>query len=187
MMEQTKPGYIIMLDVELLRGLNNKLCNSGLKYSLNLFGYNPESVYFDYVRILTDNANFTCNLSLYPSLEIPEYLFFYNMIDVSLVPLIPNKFNSLKSELKLVEAGMFKRPIIASYVQPYKQLLKHKKNSFIAETKTDWFKGIRFFIKNPEAVSDYGKQLYQDIQNHFNYEEISKYRTEAYMQIISKG
>lgn len=179
-------GSCHLPDVELLRGLNNKLCGSKLKYSINLFGYKQDSVYFDYAKVLTDNGDYSENLTLYPSLPVPDYLYFYNMVDVSLVPLIPNKFNSLKSELKLVEAGMFERTVIASNVLPYKPYIKHKKNAFIAESKTDWYKGVKYFINNPDAVSDYGKQLFQDIQKHFNYEHISESRAEAYKKVIEE-
>lgn len=180
-------GSCHLPDIELLRGLNNKLCNSGLEYSLNLFGYKSEGAYFDYAKVITDNGRFTQNLTLYPSLPVPDYLYFYNMVDVSLVPLIRNKFNSLKSELKLVEAGIFEHPVIASNVLPYEPHLRHKENCFIANSKSDWIKGIRYFVKNPNAVSDCGKQLYQDMQNHFNYEKITTTRAEIYRQIIQKG
>lgn len=180
-------GSCHLPDIELLRGINNKLHGSGLDYSLNLFGYKQESVYFDYAKVLTDNGSYSDKLTLYPSLPVPDYLYFYNMMDVSLVPLVANKFNSLKSELKLVEAGMFESTVICSNVMPYLPFLMHKKNAFIAENKTDWFKGMKYFIKNPQAVSDYGKQLYQDIQKHFKYENITKSRAEAYREIISKG
>ena len=180
-------GSCHLPDVELLSGLNNKLSGSGLPYSLNLFGYKQDSVYFDYAKVLTDNGTYNDNLTLYPSLPVPDYLYFYNMIDVSLVPLIPNKFNTLKSELKLVESGTFEKAVIASYVQPYKAILRHKENCFIAESKSDWFKGIRYFIRNPNAVKDCGKQLYQDMQKNFNYEKITLKRAEIYRQIIQKG
>lgn len=179
-------GSCHLPDVELLRGLNNKLSGSNLPYSLNLFGYKKDSVYFDYAKVLTDNGTYSENLTLYPSLPVPDYLYFYNMVDVSLVPLVPSKFNTLKSELKLVEAGMFERTVIVSNVLPYKPYLKHKKNAFVAESKSDWFKGMKYFIKNPDAAKDYGKQLYQDIQKHFSYEHIAESRAQAYRQIIDK-
>jgi hypothetical protein len=109
------------------------------------------------------------------------------MIDVSLVPLISNKFNSLKSELKLFEASVFERAVIASNVPPYKPFLKNKVNCLISEFRTDWFKNIKYLIKNPDAVKEYGKQLNHDMQKHFNYEKITKYRAEIYKWIIQKG
>jgi len=180
-------GSCHLPDIELLRGLNNKLSNSGLKYSLNLFGYKHDSVYYDYAGVLTDNGRFTDNLTLYSSLPVPEYLHYYNMIDVSLVPLIPNKFNSLKSELKLFEASIFKKAVIASNVPPYKPFLRNKINCLVSEFRADWFKNIKYLIKNPDAAKDYGKQLNHDMQKHFNYEKITKYRAEIYKWIIQKG
>ena len=180
-------GACHLPDVELLRGLNNKLNNSGLEYSLNLFGYKEEGAYFDYAKILTSNGAFSKNLTLYPSLPVPDYLTFYNLFDVSLVPLVANKFNSMKSELKLVEAAMFNLPVIVSNVFPYKPYLKHKKNCLVAECKNDWFKSVRYLVKNPEAITQYGKQLNDDIIKHFNYELISDYRAQVYKEIIQRG
>jgi glycosyltransferase involved in cell wall biosynthesis len=189
--EKLRFGYIggscHLPDIELLRGLNNKLTNAGLQYSLNLFGYKHNSVYFDYASVLTDNANYTDNLTLYPSLPVPDYLLFYNMIDVSLIPLVCNKFNSLKSELKLVEAGIFRKAIISSNVEPYQPYLKDKINCLITNSRTDWFKKMKYLVNNRELANDIGIQLHNDIQKHFNYEKISNYRTEVYKDIIQKG
>ncbi len=180
-------GSCHLPDIEMLRELNNKLSHSGLSYSLSLFGYKHDSVYFDYAKVLTDNARHTKNLSLFPSLPVPEYLVYYNMIDVSLIPLRDNRFSSMKSELKLVEAGVFKKSVIVSDVWPYKPLLKDKINCLVAGSRTDWFKKMKYLIKNPNHLTDLGCQLNQDIQKHFNYEQISKYRAEVYKEIIQKG
>lgn len=177
-------GSCHLPDVELLRGLNNKLSHSRLKYSLNLFGYKHESVYYDYAGLLTQNGKYTRNLTLYPPLPVPEYLTFYNMIDVSLVPLVQHKFNALKSELKLAEAGIFKRSVIVSNTLPYKPFLKHKSNCLVADSRTDWFKCIRYFVKNPEAVKDFGRQLSVDMHRFFNYKSLTEYRATVYQHLL---
>jgi processive 1,2-diacylglycerol beta-glucosyltransferase len=174
-------------DVELLRGLNNRLENSGLKYSLALFGYKHDGAYFDYAGLLTNNANYTDNLVLYPSLPVPDYLMYYNLLDVVLVPLVANKFNSLKSELKLIEAGTFAKAMIISDVMPYKPFLKDKINCLAVKNKKDWFRKIKYLANNPNAATDIGNQLHHDIQEHFNYEKITKYRAGIYKEIIQKG
>ena len=176
-----------LADVELLRGLNNRLSNSGLKYSLSLFGYRHDSIYFDYARMLTCDANYTDNLVLFPFLSVPDHLVYYNIIDTVLVPLVSGKFNSLRSELKLVEAGTFGKAVIVSDVMPYKPFLKDKINCLIAKRKTDWFRKIKYLVNNPNAVKDLGIQLHHDIQEHFNYEKITKYRAEIYKQVIQRG
>ena len=189
--DKVRFGYIggacHLPDIEILRGLNNKLGNSGLTYTLSLFGYKHDSIYFDYAKVLSDNGNYTKNLCLFPSLPVPEYLMYYNMIDAALIPLKDNKFNSLKSELKLIETGTFTKAAIVSDVLPYKPMLKDKTNCLVAKSRTDWFRQMKYVVKNPNCVEDLGHQLYQDIQIQFNHDKITKYRAEVYKEIIQKG
>lgn len=51
--------------------------------------------------------------------DIMSYATAYNQIDVLLVPLIANDFTACKSELKLIEASVMKKPVIVSDVIPY--------------------------------------------------------------------
>jgi len=53
------------------------------------------------------------------SLDVNNYLRLYNEVDVSLIPLVKNTFNSCKSELKLIEAGMMGKAVICDDVEPY--------------------------------------------------------------------
>ena len=48
-----------------------------------------------------------------------QYYQQYNHVDILLAPLIENHFNSVKSNLKFVEAGFAKIPIIATNFGPY--------------------------------------------------------------------
>lgn len=51
--------------------------------------------------------------------DIKSYATLYNEIDVLLVPLVGNDFTACKSELKLIEASVMGKPVIASDVIPY--------------------------------------------------------------------
>jgi glycosyltransferase involved in cell wall biosynthesis len=174
-------------DIELLRGLNNTLNNYKLDYELHLFGYRHDNIYFDYAKILTNGSRYCNNLVLHPPAPCPGYLTYYNTFDVSLVPLRVNLFNTLKSELKLIEAANFKMPVIASDTYPYRPYLKHMRNSLVANSKSDWPKRIRYFINNPSAVKDFGEQLHLDVQKKFNYGKTIEKRKETYRSILSGG
>jgi hypothetical protein len=174
-------------DVELLRGLNNKLLSRKFPYELHLFGYKWNSVYVDYVKILTSEGIYKDNFYLHEALPCPDYLVRYNQFDVPLVPLKANLFNSLKSELKLLEAGIFRKTVIASESMPYKPFLKHHRNCLVAKGRNDWVRQIQFLANNPQASKDFGEQLHMDIQKQFNYEKITRTRTETYRYILSKG
>ena len=55
----------------------------------------------------------------YKYVNYDNYGFIYNQFTVSLAPIYPTLFSSLKSDLKAVEAGFKNRMLIASKTQPY--------------------------------------------------------------------
>lgn len=54
--------------------------------------------------------------------DVDSYAELYNQIDVLLVPLLENDFNVCKSELKLIEASVMGKAVIASEASPYKEI-----------------------------------------------------------------
>lgn len=180
-----------------------------------------ESVWYEYESIVTDNHricspdykewlhNFIEN-GEYPLIEnehyrrcwtkdIMEYCTHYNNIDVLLVPLEENTFNSVKSELKLIEAGMMHKVAVVSNFGPYKigttnffekggkinpegnvilidKIKKHK----------DWAKAIEKLVKNPEYIETLKKNLHETVKDKYNLSNVTKERVEFYKEIIKK-
>lgn len=180
-----------------------------------------ESVWYEYEKIVTDDYKicspaykqwlymFASN-SQYPFVEnesykrcwtkdIMEYCTHYNEIDVLLVPLEENKFNSVKSELKLIEAGMMNKAAIVSNFGPYQigtvnyfekggkinpegncilidKIKKHK----------DWAKAIEKLVKNPEHIETLKKNLHETVKDKYNLSNVTKERAEFYKEIIKK-
>lgn len=86
-------------------------------------------------------SNFTCGLKLGDTrrfLPVTEYMNFYNDADCSIVPLRATKFNSMKSNLKLLEAASKKIPVIGSNVEPYLNSPMIQVNQ-----QGDWYKEIK--------------------------------------------
>lgn len=180
-----------------------------------------ESVWYEYESIVTDNHricspdykewlhNFIEN-GEYPLIEnehyrrcwtkdIMEYSTHYNNIDVLLVPLEENTFNSVKSELKLIEAGMMHKVAVVSNFGPYKigttnffekggkinpegnvilidKIKKHK----------DWAKAIEKLVKNPEYMGTLRENLHNSIKDKYNLSNVAKERLDFYKEIINK-
>ena len=180
-------GVCHLPDIELMRGLNNRLNNSELKdrYTLNIFGYQKDSIFDNYCDVLTDNGKYLGGFQAYPNQTAETYTQYYNFLDVALVPLVDNKFNNLKSELKLIEAGFFKKATIVSDVLPYSPILTDK-NCLRVRKRQDWFKHIKYLINNPGKAQELGENLHETVKDKFNQNTVSKTRYDLYKCLIQE-
>lgn len=133
---------------------------------------NDESV--PYVRRWTSKPN--------------EYAYMLDETDILLAPLVDNKFNNMKSNLKQVEASTRKIPIICSDVVPYNVDGVDKENCFlIKSTKNEgrtWFRALKKLIIDPELRQSMGNKLYEDFKDKYNLENVNKKRVELYKFLI---
>jgi glycosyltransferase involved in cell wall biosynthesis len=120
----------------------------------------------------------------------------YNLFDVSLAPIVPSEFNSNKSQLKIIEAGFHKKPIIASENMPYTIDLKssYKEGKFLDSGNSllvpqnknhkQWYKYMKLLIENPNMIEDLGNRLYETVKDKYSLVTVSKDRTEFFKTII---
>ena len=108
-----------------------------------------------------------------------NYAKLYNLIDVSLVPLVPNLFSACKSELKLIEAGFMKKAVMVSNVKPYSDLA-NKNNSILITNEKDWFKGMKSLIADRQKVIDLGEAMYETVKDKYHIETVNKERKQIF-------
>lgn len=111
------------------------------------------------------------------SLDTFNYGRMYSMFDVSLAPLAGGKFNSCKSDLKVVEAGFTNTAIIASNVTPYKQSIQHGKTGILCSNYDDW----KYAIKNMtlEHARELAGNLNEYVKANYDLDEINKMRLDS--------
>jgi glycosyltransferase involved in cell wall biosynthesis len=112
--------------------------------------------------------------------QIFTYGTMYNEADVALAPLNDSPFNNMKSQLKVLEAGIHKCPIIASNNGPYKLDVVDGKNGFLIDTfsVSQWYDKIKYFIDNPNAVVDMGEALYETVTEKYTLDIVNKKRAD---------
>lgn len=156
---------------------------------------NPEyqSYLFQY-----DNTNFGRNEKFLSEFynrrwtkSISEFGTMYYEADVCLAPLKSNhEFNHKKSQLKVAEAGAHKCPIILSNYGPYTiddiegKFDGKPKGFLIDENKSNWYEKMKWFSQNPNAVVDYGENLYEYVKNNYSTDVVCKKRAEFYKSIV---
>lgn len=111
----------------------------------------------------------------------------YNEADVALSPLKSGTlFNMVKSQIKVLEAGIHKCPIIASNYGPYTLDVVDGVNGFLIDenNKYEWYNKMKFFVDNPNAVKDMGSSLNELVKNKYTLEKINKKRIELIKSIV---
>jgi len=166
-------------DVGLLRGVRDA---TGAHF--RLFGWNGTDIYNHYADILSGGGP-NDDFSLFRGADIWNYPQFYNYMDVSLVPLEDSKFNGLKSELKLVEAGAFKKAVIVSPVKPYTNVIRSGKNCLTAGSKAEWIGAVKKLKGNSSLAQDLGEQLHRDTLR-YDINSVNKTRYKFYKDVHKK-
>lgn len=172
-------GHQHIKDVELLSGLAFQLKENCKDYKMRLFGWDGSDPYKRYAGILSNYNN--SPLEVIQGLPVLQYHQFYHLMDCSLVPLVDNRFNSYKSELKMIEAGFFKKAVIVSNVKPYLDLIT-KDNCLKVDSKVDWYNNCKRLIDNPQLGKDLGEALYQSVQK-YSLENVNKSRYQFYCDV----
>ena len=180
-------GHCHTKDVEQLRGVNNRLSQEFNNYKFRLMGMDHSPIYNHYASVLSGEGHLAgTHFDWMPKADIWHYHDLYNYLDVSLVPLVGSKFNGLKSELKLIEAGFYKKAVIVDNVHPYRDLIKHKENAMVVNKYTDWYKHAKYLLQNPNAITDLGEALYETVQP-YHIKEITKKRLNLYKDVFKNN
>jgi glycosyltransferase involved in cell wall biosynthesis len=127
---------------------------------------------------------------------VTTYAMNYSKFDISLAPIKNHIFNRMKSQLKVIEAGFYKKALIASEVGPYTIDLVHclKNGEFNEEgnailipenrNHSDWSKAIKKLVQNPQMIKELGERLYNTVKDKYDLNIVTDNRAEFYKSLI---
>jgi glycosyltransferase involved in cell wall biosynthesis len=126
---------------------------------------------------------------------VTSYAKNYSKFDISLAPIKNHIFNRVKSQLKVIESGFYKKALIASNIGPYTLDLKHALSNgnftdgnalLVDENRnhSDWAKYIEKLIKNPNWIEDLGERLYETVKDKYDLNVVTKDRAELYKSLL---
>ncbi len=178
-----KPQETVWVKYEEIFTNNYKIISPEYKLFLDRFAESdyPTEQNENYVRVWTR--------------PVESYARNYSNFDISLAPIKNHIFNRMKSQLKVIEAGFYKKALIASNIGPYTIDLKHAldKGQFtdgnallVDEHKnhSDWAKNIKKLVDNPNMITDLGERLYETVSKKYDLNIVTKTRAEFYKSLI---
>lgn len=105
---------------------------------------------------------------------VENYYLAYQYADICLIPLIHNRFNRFKSNLKILEAANMGLPVIASQVHPYLDIPV----SYCMRS-SDWTEHITRHVRSPAQREDEGERLRAWADDHFSFDKINEERRQV--------
>jgi len=178
-----KPQETVWVRYEEIFTNNYKIITPKYKLFLDKFeeGEYPAIENENYVRVWTR--------------PVDSYARNYSKFDISLAPIKNHIFNRMKSQLKVIEAGFYKKALIASNIGPYTIDLKHALhqgkftdgNALLvneSNNHSDWAKHVKKLVDNPNLITDLGERLYETVSKTYDLNVVTKTRRDFYKSLI---
>jgi len=139
------------------------------------------------------------------TLPLTQYGKHYNYCDICLAPLEEEEkeekiikgrpqtvrkrhyFNEVKSELKIIEAGMKKKVLIAQDFSIYQELLENNVNALLVKKSMNekgWYTQIKKVIEDKELREKLANNLHEFVKARYNLETLTQDRIDKYYDMI---
>lgn len=163
-----------------IRSLFDKI--SPLKFQMQMAGYDEKQPEFwnKMEKVITANGKIK-NYIRKNRLPLSSYMDCYSEADISIAPLEYNAFNTMKSNLKVLEAGCKNIPIITSKMPPY---LEDKDAILMAETPKEWYTLSTRLIKDKVYRQEKGQQLGEYVRELYNLKDANFIRKQIFDYFI---
>ena len=102
---------------------------------------------------------------------------FYQEADILLAPLLDNKFNRLKSNLKALEAGAKRIPLMAIKRAPYDDIPT-------VCWVDNWERDIKRMAFSSQMRTDFGEANAEYVREHYDLFKINESRFAIYSKLI---
>lgn len=121
------------------------------------------------------------------TLPLTQYGKHYDYCDICLAPLEENKFNEVKSELKVIESGFKKKVLVAQDFGAYSETVKNGENGILIPTKDNnkgWYKAIKKLILDKDYRDYLSNNLNQFVLENYTLKIVTEKRVDFYKSIL---
>jgi hypothetical protein len=163
-------------DMDILRNPIKKI-NFPIKTVIAGYNLGEKHIWDRMIGVFTNGLKL--NPTIYDYAGVTKYMGAYADSDISLIPLVDNKFNAMKSNLKVLETASKRNPAIVSNVHPYKDMPVCYVNN-----QKDWYYWIKLLTFDDAARIEYGQKLFEYCDRVYNFDAINNKRFAIYNKLI---
>ncbi len=106
-------------------------------------------------------------------------------LDISVIPLQENFFNSCKSPIKFIEQGALHVPCVVSHVSPYKEVYNGNNMISVDNDFDSWVDGITELINDVDLRKKIGGSAYRTVVNNFDINKEYVLWKKAYKELLN--
>jgi hypothetical protein len=166
-------------DMDILRNPIKKI-NFPVKTVIAGYNLGEKHIWDRMIGVFTNGLKL--NPTIYDYAGVTKYMGAYADSDISLIPLVDNKFNAMKSNLKVLETASKRNPAIVSNVHPYKDMPVCYVNN-----QKDWYYWIKLLTFDDAARIEYGQKLFEYCDRVYNFDAINNKRFAIYNKLIGNA
>jgi len=128
----------------------------------------------------------TDQLIIQESRPFDQYPSFFTEFDIIIAPVVDTRFNRSKSELKIIEAGAYGLPVVASRVGMYEQVIQHGETGFLCRNGKDFVKYLRRLIVDKRLRKELGTNLRKFVEKNYDINRKIGGRHQFYKEILER-
>jgi len=166
-------------DMDILRNPIKKI-NFPVKTVIAGYNLGEKHIWDRMIGVFTNGLKL--NPTIYDYAGVTKYMGAYADSDISVIPLVDNKFNAMKSNLKVLETASKRNPAIVSNVHPYKDMPVCYVNN-----QKDWYYWIKLLTFDDAARIEYGQKLFEYCDRVYNFDAINNKRFAIYNKLIGNA
>ncbi|RKH36261.1 glycosyltransferase [Corallococcus praedator] len=103
-----------------------------------------------------------------PFLEADDYLRALASWQISIAPLEKTLFNDAKSNIKYIEASVFRVPTVCSGAGPFREIVENDSNGFIATTSAEWERALSRLVEDAGLRQRMGEAAYRSVMGRYH-------------------
>ncbi|MFP2930338.1 glycosyltransferase, partial [Pyxidicoccus sp. 3LG] len=102
-----------------------------------------------------------------PFLEADDYLRALASWQISIAPLEHTVFNDAKSNIKFIEASVFRVPTVCSGSGPFREIVEHGRNGMIATTPAEWEAALSALVEDAGLRQRMGEEAHRSVMARY--------------------